>query len=113
MAIESWRGSEEEVELMRRCKRAIRRVVPDAEVILYGSRARGKAEEYSDWDILILVDRPANMALQERMISEVYPLELETGAMLTLITYSREQWDSALYRAMPLHKNIEREGILL
>jgi len=111
--IDSWEGSNTELTLLRRCKKAIRQVVPDADVILYGSRARGEAREHSDYDILIVVDRAVDMALKKKILSSVYPLELETGALLTLMTYNRQQWDSPLYRAMPFHQNVEREGVLL
>ena len=113
ISIDSWKSSTADVELLQRCKRAIRQVVPDADVILYGSRARGDADEYSDYDILIIVNGLVDMALKEKILSNVYPLELETSAVLTLITYSKQQWDSPLYRAMPLHKNVDREGVLL
>ncbi len=111
--IESWQGSEAEVKLLKQCKVAIRQVVPDADVILYGSRARGDANEYSDYDILILVDGPAEIPLEQKIRSNVYPLELDSGAVLTLFLYSRQQWDTLLYRAMPFHKNVDREGVLL
>lgn len=110
---QSWDGSAEDVELLKRCKKAIRQVVPDADVILYGSRARGDADKYSDYDILIIVNGPVDMALEERILDNVYPLELETDAVLTLFTYNKQKWDSSLYRAMPFHKNVDREGVLL
>lgn len=113
ISIELWRGSKRNIELLKRCKEAIRRVVPDADVILYGSWARGDAGEYSDYDILVLVNGAAGAAMDEKFVENVYPLELETGAMLTLITYNKQQWDSALYRAMPFHRNVEREGVVL
>jgi len=113
ISIDSWKASAADVELLQRCKKAIRQAVPDADVVLYGSRARGDAGEYSDYDILIIVNGPVDMALKKTILDNVYPLELESGAVMTLITYSKQQWDSPLYRAMPLHKNVDREGVLL
>jgi len=113
ISIDSWKGGRADVKLLQRCKQAIRQVVPDADVILYGSRARGDADKYSDYDILIIVDGPVDMAIEKRVRDNVYPLELETCEVLTLIVYGKQQWDSPLYRAMPFHKNIDREGVLL
>ena len=109
----SWRAQTADTELLQRCKQAIHGVVPDADVIVYGSRARGDATDDSDYDILVLVGRPVDMALREQLVSCVYPLELETGAVLTLIVYDRDRWDSEPYKAMPFRENIEREGVLL
>ncbi len=112
--IDSWKaGTEREVSLLRRCKSAIREVAPEADVILFGSRARGDPHEYSDYDLIVLVDGPATMALEDRIHANVYPIQLDTDAMFTLIVFSRREWDSPRYRAVPLHENVQREGVLL
>jgi len=108
-----WTNGVTDADLLQRCKRAVTKVAADADVILYGSRARDDANKDSDYDILIIVNGPVDMALKKEILSNVYPLELETGAVLTLIVYNRQQWDSPLYRAMPFHKNVERDGVLL
>ncbi|MBN1361387.1 MAG: nucleotidyltransferase domain-containing protein [Sedimentisphaerales bacterium] len=113
ISIDQWQGQQADRNLLERCRQAIRRVVPDADLILYGSRARGDAQEYSDYDILVLVDQPVNIALKDQILSSVYPLELETGAMLTVVTYNRRQWQSPPYNEMPFHQNVERDGIAL
>jgi len=113
ISIDVWQGAKADKILLDRCRQAIRRVVSDADLVLYGSRARGEAHEYSDYDILILVDQPVSIALKDEILSSVYPLELETGAMLTLVTYNRRQWESLPYEEMPFHKNVERDGVIV
>ena len=44
-------------KILEAIKRAVIKNAPEAEIILFGSRARGDARPDSDWDILILVDR--------------------------------------------------------
>jgi predicted nucleotidyltransferase len=112
ITIDNWKPANADIDLLKRCKQAIRQVVPDADVILYGSRARGDADEYSDYDILVLTNGPADIPIHEKMIESISPLEND-GAVLTLAIYNRQQWDTPLYRAMPSHKNIDREGVLL
>ena len=109
---ESWRARTADADLLQRCKEAIRAVVPEADVILYGSRARGDAKDDSDYDLLVLVDRPADVAVHKQLISSISPLE-EDGAVLTLSIHNRDLWNSRLYRAMPFHENVDREGVLL
>jgi predicted nucleotidyltransferase len=109
---EGWEARTADIELLQRCKKAIRAVAPDADVILYGSRARGDAKDDSDYDLLVLVDRQADATLHEQLISSISPLE-DDGAVLTLSIHNRDLWNSNLYRAMPFHENVDREGVLL
>jgi len=100
-------------QLLAECKAAIREVVPEARLILYGSRARGDAHEDSDYDLLVLVDRQVDMSLERAIVDRLVPLEVRMGKALTALIYNRSQWDSALHRAMPLHQNVMREGVAI
>jgi predicted nucleotidyltransferase len=106
-------GSSAERELLEQCRDTVRKLAPGAEVILYGSRARGDAGPESDYDLLILVDRPVDWQLEDRIRRHLYHLELESGAVLTVNAYSRADWSSPLYHAMPFHRNVEQDGIVL
>ena len=99
--------------ILRECKRLIQRFVPEATVLVYGSVARGTAGTESDYDILVLSDEPLTSAEEERLSDALYELELERGVVLSVLFYAIEQWNDPLHRVMPLHREVEREGIVL
>ena len=106
-------GAEEEKILLTRCRTAIESIDPSAEVILYGSRARGDVEPDSDYDLLILADGEVTLKREDAFRRQLFPIEIETGAVLTVILLSKKDWNSALYGAMPFYQNIERDGVIL
>lgn len=99
--------------LLVRCRTAIKSIDPSADLILYGSRARGDAKEESDYDFIILTDRAVTLEQEDVFRRELYPLELETGAVFTIMLANKSDWNSALYREMPFRQNVERDGISL
>ena len=105
--------SSEERTLLTRCRESIRSLDPDAEVILYGSRARGTAQADSDYDLLILVNGAMDPQVEARFRQRLFPIELETGKVLTIIAFSQSEWNTPLYRVMPFHQNVENDGVVL
>jgi predicted nucleotidyltransferase len=99
--------------LLKRVKQAVHEVEPEAEIILYGSRARDEAEPESDWDFLILVDGPVNDARIDTIRHQLYDIEWECGEVLCSIVRNRQVWESSRYQAMPFHQNVERDGKFL
>ncbi len=111
---EHWNAkTETEKVLLERCRDAIFKVEPSAELILYGSRARGDAHEYSDYDLIILIDGEVSLEKENFICHQLYPVELEMGEIVTAFVYSRSKWNSPLYREMPFHKNVEKDGVVL
>jgi predicted nucleotidyltransferase len=83
---------------------------PDAEIYLYGSRARGDAKPLSDWDLLILLNsKNIPFALETKIMDEI---ELETGEIISPLIYPKEEWN-VKYRQTPLYENIKNESIRL
>jgi len=99
--------------LLSKVKETVLQIEPSAEVILYGSRARDDFREYSDWDFLVLVDGPVDTARTDRIRRILFEIELDTDQILSSIIRSRQEWNSPKYSVVPLHKNVEREGIHL
>lgn len=86
---------------------------PEAEVYLYGSRARGTAKKLSDWDLLILLNNTnISFDFETKFLDEFYELELETGEIISPLIYSKQDWNNK-HSVTPLYQNIKREGIKL
>jgi predicted nucleotidyltransferase len=100
-------------ELTAAVKRAVQSIDALAEVYLFGSHARGDARPESDWDFLILLDRPIDSQLQQGIRRQLYEIEWETGEVLTSVIHSREEWNDARFSVMPFHQHVSREGVLL
>jgi predicted nucleotidyltransferase len=99
--------------ILSKVKEAVLRLEPSAEVVLYGSRARDDFREYSDWDFLVLVDGPVDTVRTDRIRRMLFDIELDTDQIISSIIRSRQEWNSPRYSVVPLHKNVEREGIHL
>jgi predicted nucleotidyltransferase len=99
--------------LLDKVKNAVKRIEPSAEIILYGSRAREDYNKGSDWDFLILVDGIVDAVRTDRIRHAIYDIELETNEILSSIVKNRQEWLSPKFRMIPLHENVEREGIVI
>ena len=100
-------------ELLDACKAAVRQVMPDADVVLFGSRARGTGALDSDYDLLVLCDVHVTPALRRRVRDTLYDTALAHDAVVTALVYSRSRWNSPLWRASPLHERVEAEGVFV
>ena len=90
----------------------INAIDPKAEVILYGSRARGDERHDSDWDILVLTDYSVDLITERKFRNKLYDLELETGEPLSIFVYSKNDWQTK-QRITPFYENVTQEGVRL
>jgi len=102
-----------EINALQEFKQKLLKVFPDAIIILYGSKARGEDREFSDIDVLVLVDGNVNNSLEEDVFSVAFQVELKHDVIFGVIVYSKEFWNSRLGKSMPLHWSVDKEGILV
>ncbi|HIY87851.1 MAG TPA: nucleotidyltransferase domain-containing protein [Candidatus Bacteroides pullicola] len=100
-------------EVVRQIKEIIRQVDPTAEVILFGSEARGDARPDSDIDLLVLLDGDTlSLAREETVTMPLYELELNTGVCISPIVMLKKQWRNRPFKT-PFYVNVVNEGVLL
>lgn len=98
--------------ISKKIKAEVKGLDPEAEVILFGSRARGEAHEDSDWDMLILTERPVTLKVEQAFRHKLFELELEFDQSISVFVYSKSDWNGK-HRSTPLYHNIQAEGIVL
>jgi len=84
-----------------------------AEVILYGSRARGDNKRDSDWDVMILLkQKNVDKKVEQTFRHHLLDLELEIGVPISVFVYSKNDWEGK-YSITPLFRSIKKEGIVI
>lgn len=105
--------NKKEHKIIELIKNKIHAKNPNAEIILFGSHARGDANKNSDWDILILLNKsPVDRLTEKEYREELFDVELEMGEPISTFVYSKNNWQTRHF-ITPLYKNIEHEGIRL
>lgn len=112
-SIEQIKLKENESKALFELKERLLQRFSDAEIIIYGSKARGDNEEFSDIDLLILVESQINRKLKEEITEITYDIELKYDVVFGIIVENRDFWKSPLANSMPLHWNIDRDGVRL
>jgi predicted nucleotidyltransferase len=98
------------IEFLNRIKTTILGKTPDAQIFVFGYRARGTANKDSDWDILILLPNERINSKDESILTDpLYDLELETGEVISPFIYSETEWNNR-YAITPLYKQIQLEA---
>ena len=83
----------------------------NSSLLLYGSRARGDNRPDSDWDLLILLDKPK---LSSTDYDYGYPFRefgWEIDEEISPHIYTKKQWDEWTF--LPFRKNVEHDKIVL
>jgi len=101
----------EEKALLAETKSIIRRFLPTAEVLLYGSAARGTHGPESDYDVLVLTEQPLSSREEDRVRDAVYDLQVARGTLISTFFFAKDFWDK--HSDMPFHREVDRDAIAL
>ena len=81
-------------------------------VLLYGSRARGDWNKNSDWDLLLLINKPK---IEEPDYANCFDpfteLSWELGEPISPQIYTISEWDKM--KDSPFYENVERDKIIV
>lgn len=80
-------------------------------VILYGSQARGTADETSDLDLLVVLQEPVHLGADlETIVRALYPVQLHVDGPFHALPVSAAAFELAEYA---LYREAKQGGIFL
>jgi len=97
------------MNIPQQVKEKVQAIDSQAEVILFGSRARGDAREDSDWDFLILLEKPVSFGEQKIIRDTIYEIELEVEQLISSIIRDKKRWE--MLKLSHFYQNVQQDGI--
>ena len=106
-------GNVERNQIIENIRQVAARVLPKGSTLyLYGSRARGDNHEDSDWDLLLLLDKPKRESAD--FDKYAYPI-MEQGFDLwqyfSVHTYTKDEWYNSPHSMF--YFNVEQDKQLI
>ncbi|MGQ9650302.1 MAG: nucleotidyltransferase domain-containing protein [Phycisphaerae bacterium] len=89
----------------------LRRRFDVAEVVLFGSKARGDDRQDSDIDLLMLTRGPVCDEVKRGMTDALFDLEIEMGVVFSKLVVPIDDWKHGLYRVLPIRRAVDQDGV--
>ncbi len=84
----------ETTEVLSKMRDIVHTVLPNAKVILFGSRANNTAHDESDWDLLVLHKTSIDYRLKSAVRDALFPLSLEMLSLIHSVVVNENEWQN-------------------
>lgn len=81
------------------------------DLIIFGSVARGEAEEGSDLDVLALTSQPISHRLKHNIYGLVTEKNLKYDTNLSILLIDKPSWDNGIYSVLSIKDEVKRDGV--
>jgi len=102
--------TETEYKLALMIKERISKIVKILDIKVFGSRAIGTSDNYSDMDIFIEVEF-LNSEIKDKIREIIWEISVEYSIYISPLILTKDEVTNSPLRASPILENIEKEGI--
>ena len=102
--------TERDKRIAEELKRKLSEVIPILDFRVFGSRARGDADEYSDIDIFLEVEK-IDKQTREKIGEIIWEVGFENFLVISPLIFTKEEIENTPLRSSPIVRNINEEGV--
>ncbi len=102
---------EMEKRVLSRFKEALEARLDVFEIILFGSRARGDADVFSDMDVVVVLDARTDERSLGIVSDCAWEAGFESGIVVVPVVFSRAEWETDASQYCLLRKAVAQEGL--
>ena len=101
---------EKDRAIAEQLKRRLSGIVQLIDFKVFGSRARGDADEYSDLDVFIEVEA-IDPALRDAISDAVWEVGYQNYTVISPLIFTRDELERSPLRVSPIVRSIAEEGV--
>ena len=102
----------EKEDMIKAMRNVLNGIDPTVQAILFVSRARGDAEEDSDWDVLVLINKPrVSLSDYDKYSYPLRELGWDMDEIINPVLFSTKEWDENHFTIF--NHNVRNEGIAI
>ena len=102
----------EKEDMIKAMRNVLNGIDPTVQAILFGSRARGDAEEDSDWDVLVLINKPrVSLSDYDKYSYPLRELGWDMDEIINPVLFSTKEWDENHFTIF--NHNVRNEEIAI
>lgn len=80
-------------------------------ISLFGSIARGDADDESDIDLLLVTRIPLKRTSRHQITDIVFEVNLEYDTNFSTLVVDRASWESGIFSVLPMREEIIRDAV--
>ncbi|MBI4832799.1 MAG: nucleotidyltransferase domain-containing protein [Candidatus Lindowbacteria bacterium] len=105
--------NEVEKSILDRLKTLLLKRVELHKLILFGSRARGDADPYSDMDVAVIVNGTMDQTIRDYISHCAWEAGFQDGIVVVPVVFTRDEWENGPERYSLLVQAVMADGIVL
>ena len=102
-----------EKEVLDRFKALLLKRLKLHKLILFGSRARGNADPYSDMDVVVVLDGASDEEERDYVSNCAWEAGFKHGIVVVPVVFFRNEWENGPERHSLLVQAVNMEGVTL